>query len=93
MKMKVALLVGMMALSSIAFGKSIRVKVNGMVCAFCAQGITKKFKAQPQVETVDVKLEDKTVTLTVKEKQDLTDEKIKEILTDSGYSVDAITRE
>lgn len=64
------------------------VKVKGMVCAFCAQGIEKKFKAQNEVQDVDVNLEKHYVKLVFKDNQTLTDEKIATLLKDSGYSVE-----
>ena len=66
-------------------GEELKVGVKGMVCAFCAQGIEKKFKAQDEVEKIDVSLEKKYVKLTFKDGKRLSNEKIKEILKDSGY--------
>ena len=86
----------MLALStsaSFAAGKEIKVSVKGMVCGFCAQGITKKFKAEAAVEKVDVSLEKKLVTLDLKDGQDLADSKIESILKDSGYNVEKIERQ
>ena len=66
-------------------GEELTVGVKGMVCGFCAQGIEKKFKAQAEVEKVQVNLENKFVKLNFKEGQKLSNEKIIEILKDSGY--------
>lgn len=74
------------------FAKDIKVKVNGMVCGFCAQGITKKFKAEPSVENVDVKLSEKTVTLSLKDGKEIDDSKIIDLLKESGYNVEKIER-
>ena len=63
----------------------MKVGVKGMVCAFCAQGIEKKFKSQKEVSKVEVSLENKFVKLTFKEGQTLSKEKIAEILKDAGY--------
>lgn len=64
------------------------VGVKGMVCAFCAQGIEKKFKAQKEVESVQVSLEKKFVKLKYKDGQKLSNERIAEILKDAGYEAD-----
>lgn len=77
---------------SFADGKEIKVGVNGMVCSFCAQGITKKFKSEPSIDRVDVKLSEKLVKLTLKDSQDIPDQRIKEILQQSGYNVEKIER-
>ena len=50
--------------SSSAFAtSSIKAKVNGMVCAFCAKGIEKKLKALPQTQAVFVDLKAQVVAL------------------------------
>jgi mercuric ion binding protein len=63
-----------------------------MVCSFCAQGLTKKFKAEPAVETGKVTLSDKLIRLTLKDKQTMADEKIKKIIEEAGYDVQSIER-
>jgi copper chaperone CopZ len=66
---------------------TIRATVNGMVCGFCATGIEKTFKAQPEVKTVNVDLNKRLVTVTTKQGQTLDDIKLKKLMTNSGYSV------
>ena len=73
--------------------KSIVVMVRGMVCAFCAQGITKKFNAIPSVESVKVDLDNKMVKITPKQGKDVADEEITKAITTSGFNVEKITRE
>jgi mercuric ion binding protein len=75
-----------------AAGKEISATVNGMVCGFCAQGITKKFSAEEAVEKVDVSLEKKVVTINLKEGRDLDDKKVQDLLKESGYNVEKIVR-
>ena len=72
---------------------TIRATVNGMVCAFCATGIEKTFKSQPEVKTVNVDLENKLVTIETKQGQRLEDAKIKKLLGNAGYSVVAVARQ
>jgi len=93
MKKVILIAIGLLiATQSFAAGKEISATVNGMVCAFCAQGITKKFNAEPAVEKVDVSLEKKVVTITLKDGKDLDDKKVQEILKESGYNVETIAR-
>ena len=68
--------------------QEITVGVKGMVCAFCAQGIEKKFKALKEIEKVQVSLEKKFVKLKFKEGKKLSNDKIAEILKDAGYEAD-----
>ena len=72
---------------------TIRATVNGMVCGFCATGIEKTFKAQPEVKTVDVDLENKLVTIETKQGRTLDDARIKKLLGNAGYSVVAVARQ
>jgi len=80
-------------LSGSAWGETIRTTVNGMVCAFCATGIEKTFRKQPEVATVHVDLPRKTVTITTKPGKTLSDAKVKEVVTYSGYTMGKIIRE
>lgn len=72
--------------------KEIDISVKGMVCAFCAQGIEKKFKALKETGSVDVSLEKKLVKVQTKADEDIPDTKINQILTDAGYTVESIKR-
>lgn len=73
------------AVSSAQPAEEIKVGVKGMVCAFCAQGIEKKFMSQPEVSKIEVSLENKYVKLKFKEGKSLTKDKITELLKDAGY--------
>ena len=66
----------------------LKVGVKGMVCAFCAQGIEKKFKSQKEVDSIQVSLENKFVKLKFKDGQRLSNEKIAELLKAAGYEAD-----
>lgn len=72
--------------------KTIHIAVNGMVCDFCAQSLKKVFGKQDGVEKVDISLEKKLITLTVKPDTKLDDATITKLVTDSGYAVDKIHR-
>jgi len=87
-----AVIIGV-AMSGTAFAETIRTTVHGMVCAFCATGIEKTLRKQSEVAAVKVDLHNKLVTITTKPGQTLTDAKIKEVVTYSGYSIGKIVRE
>lgn len=74
------------------FAESIQIKVSGMVCTMCAQGIQKKFSALPEVEKLEVNMDNKVVNITTKEGQTLSDEVIKKHITEAGYNVASIER-
>lgn len=82
----------MVVIPNISLAEEIRVTVNGMVCSFCAQGIKKTFGKLPEVESVSPDLANKLVVIVSKKDQILADEKIRELIKDSGYDVTKIER-
>ncbi len=68
----------------------ITVNVQGMVCSFCAQGIEKKFKADPAVSAVKVDLKKKVVLLTTRDGQTLDEATIRKNIVDSGFNVTSV---
>lgn len=77
--------------SHLAFAtQTIKANVNGMVCAFCAQGIEKKMRALTQTQDVYVNLKQRIVAVELKEGQTLSNDKVKDIIKDAGYDVTAI---
>lgn len=73
------------------FAEQVKVDVNGMVCSLCAQGIKKKFTGLG-IEKVDVDLDKKVVLLENKDKIAMTNEKISELIKESGYATVSIER-
>jgi len=80
------------ALGSSVEAATIEMNVNGLVCAFCAQGIEKQLRKFPATADVVVSLEHKLVAVAVKEGQDISDADLRRALTNAGYSVTAINR-
>lgn len=77
--------------SPLAFStQTIKANVNGMVCAFCAQGIEKKMRSLTQTQDVYVNLKQRIVAVELKDGQMLSNDKVKEIIKDAGYDVTAI---
>ncbi|MBK67840.1 MAG: hypothetical protein CMP22_06885 [Rickettsiales bacterium] len=84
------LLIGLSLTSNMAFANTpsqALVTVNGLVCDFCARALDKVFTKQEAVEDIDVNLDTKLITIDFKPEQSLEEEKIKELITDSGYDV------
>jgi copper chaperone CopZ len=92
MRYKLLVLFIGLSLCGAAAADTIQATVNGMVCGFCATGIEKTFKAQPEVKTVDVDLENKLVTIHTREGRTIDDSKITTLLGGAGYSVMGIVR-
>jgi mercuric ion binding protein len=91
--MKISTLIFCAALAGNAAAATIEMDVNGLVCAFCAQGIEKKLRSYPATTDVVVSLEKKLVALSTKDGQDIPDDELKSALTKAGYTVKAIRRE
>ena len=89
---KLILAAALLVAPVLAQAKPIKVQVKGMVCAFCAQGIEKKFKALPEAASIKVSLESKIVDIDTKEGKDIPDDQIKKIITEAGYDVVKIER-
>jgi copper chaperone CopZ len=66
---------------------SVKVSVNGMVCAFCAQGIEKRLSKLPATKAIYVDLKQKVVAVEAKDGQTLDAATITAEITDAGYDV------
>ncbi len=78
--------------SNVAIAQTIKANVNGMVCAFCAQGIEKKMRKLSQTQDVYVNLKKRMVAVELKEGTRLSDDAVTEIVQDAGYDVESIER-
>ena len=75
-----------------ALASTIHIGVNGLVCDFCARAIEKVFMEEAGVTAIKVDLTEKLITLDLADDADFSDEKIRELVTDSGYDVKNIHR-
>ena len=91
-RLQIVLAVALAAITSISTAATIEMTVNGLVCAFCAQGIEKKLKKFPATAEVVVSLEHRLVAVALKDGQDIPDSDLRKALTDAGYTVKSISR-
>lgn len=82
----------LMLMTAAASAGTIEMKVYGLVCGFCAQGIEKTLRKNPATADVVVSLENKLVAIETKEGTDITDGELAKALTDAGYDVKEVTR-
>jgi copper chaperone CopZ len=66
---------------------SVKATVNGMVCAFCAQGIEKRIGKMEATKAVFVDLKRKTVVIEARDGMQLDAKAITAEIVDSGYDV------
>jgi mercuric ion binding protein len=90
--MKKVVFMMLLVSSPFLMAKEIQVKVSGMVCSMCAQGIQKKFRALPEVKEVKVDLDSKLALITTHGDKDVADGKIQELIKEAGYNVSGIER-
>ena len=77
-------------LTSSVFAVTQKIEVNGMVCAFCAQGIEKSLSKIETTKDVYVNLDEGFVILE-SSNDGVSEDKIKNIIVDSGYDVTKIS--
>jgi len=92
--MRYKLLVSFICLSlcGAAAADTITATIHGNACNLCATAIEKTFRAQPEVKSVDVDLENRVVTIETKRGQTMDDAKMKKLLADAGYAVVSVAR-
>lgn len=82
----------LLSVSMLASARTIEMDVNGLVCAFCAQGIEKTLKKFPATHAVYVSLEHRIVAVELKDGMDIDDATLRKAIKDSGYTIVAIRR-
>lgn len=89
--MKTIIAITLLAASiSAQAAQSLKAEVNGMVCAFCAQGIEKKLRAMPQTQDVYINLKQRIVSVQFKDGQTIAPDALRELVKDAGYEVVSI---
>jgi len=63
-----------------------QMRVDGLACPYCAYGIEKKFKSIEGVSNIKVDLKNGLVTVTVATGKLLTEEQLKRLFSDSGFT-------
>jgi copper chaperone CopZ len=64
-----------------------KITVNGMVCAFCAQGIEKRLSKLPATKAVFVDLKNKIVAVEAKDGMTLDEKTLRAEISNAGYDV------
>ena len=81
-----------LAADEVLTGASVRLKVNGMVCPFCAYGLEKRLGEIASVDAVLIRISDGLVQIRTKENQELTDVVLTDAVKKSGFSLIEIER-
>ena len=81
-----------LAPSEVLTGASIRLRVDGMVCPFCAYGLEKRLQEIASIDAVLIRISDGLVQIRTKENQELTDAALEDAVKKSGFSLTGIER-
>lgn len=69
---------------------SIHAEVKGMVCAFCAKGISKKLRELDASQDVWVDLKNRMVVVELKDQKTISLEAFTKLIKDAGYDVASV---
>jgi copper chaperone CopZ len=87
------MLIGLLALTaSLASAETIEMKVHGLVCGFCAQGVETMLRKLPATAEVLVSLEEKLVVVVTREGSSLSNAELTKAINDAGYDLKVIMR-
>lgn len=75
-----------------ATGEVVHVQALGLVCDFCARALEKVFMDTEKVHDVKVNLDESRIDIVMIKGEHFDDEKITEMIVDSGYNVEGISR-
>ncbi len=83
---------GIEATDAALAGASLTLKVDGMVCPFCAYGLEKRLRELPALDETLIQVSDGLVQIRVKEGEQLTDEAVEDAVKRAGFTLREIHR-
>jgi len=92
MNKKVCLSIVMLLVAAVAHAETIEMKVFGMVCGFCAQGIEASLRKNPATVDVVVSLEKQLVVVETRPGVDIPNQDLKAAITSAGYDLKSVAR-
>lgn len=84
MKMLLIILVLFLPLASVK-AETVEVKIHGMTCSFCVEGLQAELSGLPDVAQVDVSLKNKKVRL-VSTGESLDMDRVRNAINDAGFT-------
>ena len=89
---RIAILVALLTTGATSSAGTIEMKVFGMVCGFCAQGIESNLRKNSAITEVQVSLEKQLVVVKTRDGEDVPDAALEKAISDAGYDLKAVTR-
>ena len=78
--------------SEMLTGANVMLRVDGMVCPFCAYGLEKRLEEVPSIDAVLIRVSDGVVQIRTKKDMELTDQALQEAVKKSGFTLRKIER-
>lgn len=78
--------------NELACAQKIDVKVNGLVCDFCARALDKTFNKQRNIDWIDIDLDQGNIVIATKPGGSLSDAQLTKLVLNAGYKTVAIKR-
>lgn len=90
----ISILVGILMTLPVLADTTYSMRVDGLACPYCAYGIEKKLKQIEGVdaESIDVDLKAGVVTVTAADEVKLTEERMKNLFNDAGFTYRGMER-
>lgn len=82
----IVVMLNSLQVSYAATGTNYSIRVDGLACPFCAYGIEKKLKKIDGTSNINVDLDKGVVSVDTKEGLELTEERLKKLFNDSGFT-------
>lgn len=89
---KAALFLAPLLFASAALADTITVHVPDMECESCSSAIEARVKREPGIVSVKTDVKERVVTIVTADTTKLTDDKVKELVKDAGFSAEHIDR-
>ncbi len=80
------------ATDSLLSGVTVQLRVDGMVCPFCAYGLEKRLRDLPAIDSVLVRVSDGVVQIREKDGQRLTEEELRREVERAGFTLREVQR-
>jgi copper chaperone CopZ len=91
--MKRTILLAVALVTSVAArAETIEMKVNGLTCAFCAQGVETLLRKHPATSEVIVDLQSKMIVVVTRDGTSFTNGELTKAINDAGYDLKVIMR-
>lgn len=73
--------------SAVWAGETYRLQVDGLACPFCAYGVEKKLTNSEGVESIDIRINEGMVLVTMRDGASFDEARARRIIKDAGFTL------